>query len=226
MRNRKRKWVKDELKKCAFFIKDPEKNKGKWKNAFQKEQPIYLELGCGKGTFISKMANNHPEINYIAIDMIDDMLGLAKRNIEREFSQTKKEIGNVLLTAWDIERLPLILDGDIIDRIYINFCNPWPRPRHNKRRLTHPKQLELYKNILKEDGEIYFKTDDEGLYIASQHYFEETGFEIIKKTDNLHEENIFEENIITEHEKMFTDEGIKIKAIMAKKLAILDNKAN
>lgn len=216
MRNRKRKWVKDELDVCKFYIKQPEQNKGKWKDAFSKVKPLYLELGCGKGTFISQMAKNHPENNYLAIDMIDDMLGLAKRNIERAFEEVNREIDNVLITAWDIERLNLVLDGDIVERIYINFCNPWPKARHHKKRLTHPKQLEYYKPILKKGGEIYFKTDDMDLYVASLRYFEETGFKIIDKTEDLHKNPIFKENIITEHEKMFTEQGIKIKGILTR----------
>ena len=216
MRNRKRKWVKDELDACKFYIKQPEQNKGKWKDAFSKVRPLYLELGCGKGTFISQMAKNHPENNYLAIDMIDDMLGLAKRNIEKAFGEANREIDNVLITAWDIERLNLVLDGDIVERIYINFCNPWPKARHHKKRLTHPKQLEYYKPILKKGGEIYFKTDDMDLYVASLRYFEENGFKIIDKTEDLHKNPIFKENIITEHEKMFTDQGIKIKGIFTR----------
>ena len=106
-------------------------------------------------------------------------------------------------------------DGDKIDRIYINFCNPWPKAKHNKRRLTHTRQLEKYKTFLKENGEIYFKTDDDELFEASLEYFKEAGFKIDKITYDLHKEAIFEENIETEHEKMFSAEGIKIQALIA-----------
>lgn len=217
MRNRKRPWVKSELENCNFYIKNPKEQKGNWKNLYEKQQDMHLELGCGKGSFIAELAKRHPEINFLAIDLIDDMLGLAKRNIEKSFADTNRKIDNVLLTAWNIEQILEILEGEQFERIYINFCNPWPRPRHNKRRLTYTKQLELYKKILNSNGTIYFKTDDDGLYLASLKYFEEAGFEIIKKTEDLHEYNIFEENIITEHEEMFTKEGIKIKAVIAKK---------
>ena len=105
---------------------------------------------------------------------------------------------------------------DIVDRIYINFCNPWPKPKHRKKRLTHTKQLELYKEFLKPNGEIYFKTDDDGLFMDSLKYFEEAGFDILTKTLDLYTENIFENNIETEHEKMFTAEGKKIKALIAR----------
>ena len=139
MRNRKRKWVKDELENCKFYIKNPKENKEHWNEIFEKNQDIHLELGCGKGQFIAQKARNNPNINFIAIDLIDDMLGLAKRNIEKVFEG--ENISNVYLTAWNIEQLLEIFGAnDIVQRIYINFCNPWPRPRHNKRRLTFPKQ--------------------------------------------------------------------------------------
>ena len=104
----------------------------------------------------------------------------------------------------------------MVDRIYINFCNPWPKGKHKKRRLTHPRQLESYKTFLASDGLIYFKTDDDELFEESLEYFETSGFEIVKKTYDLHNDMIFEENVVTEHEKMFSEEGIKIKALIAK----------
>ena len=107
---------------------------------------------------------------------------------------------------------------DEIERIYINFCNPWPKGKHRKKRLTHTRQLEKYKQFLVPNGEIYFKTDDDDLFNSSLIYFEESGFEILNKTYDLHNEPIFEHNIETEHEKMFSEQGIKIKALIAKKI--------
>jgi len=159
---------------------------------------------------------NNPNINYLAIDIKSEVLGLAKRNVEKEYLEAKREIDNVLLTAYEIELIQNILnETDTVERIYINFCNPWPKARHNKKRLTHPKQLEKYKIFLKPEGEIYFKTDDIHLFEASIKYFEESGFKIIKKTYNLHENPIWENNIETEHEKMFEEQGISTKALIA-----------
>ena len=142
---------------------------------------------------------------------------MAKRNIEKEYLEKNLPIDNVLLTAYEIEIIQNILnEKDIVDRIYINFCNPWPKPRHNKKRLTHTKQLEHYKIFLKSGGEIYFKTDDENLFNSSIKYFEEAGFKIIAKTYNLHKEPIWENNIETEHEKMFEEQGISTKALIAR----------
>ena len=222
MRIRFKPWAREELEASSFYIDNPEDYKGKWKTLFKNDNPIHLELGCGKGGFISQIASKNQDINYIAIDMVDAMLGLAKRNIEQVYTEKNIQINNVYLTRYDIERILLILDDtDKIDRIYINFCNPWPRGKHRKKRLTHTRQLEKYRNFLSENGEIYFKTDDDGLFNASLMYFEEAGFEIIDKTFDL-EETLkihpeFWDNIETEHEKMFKQEGIKIKALKARK---------
>ncbi len=218
MRIRYKKWARPELEASKFYIDNPEELKGKWKEKFKnKNNPIHLELGCGKGQFISNLAVKHQNINYIAIDLVDAMLGLAKRNVEQVYKENNLEPTNIYLTRFDIERILLILDKkDEIERIYINFCNPWPKGKHRKKRLTHTRQLEKYKEFLKPNAEIYFKTDDDDLFNSSLGYFDETGFEIVKKTYDLHSENIFEENIETEHEKMFSEQGIKIKALIAR----------
>lgn len=220
MRIRYKKWARPELEASSFYEDEPEKWKGKWKEHFADDsKPIHLELGCGKGQFISKLAAENQNINYIAIDLVDAMLGLAKRNIESEYEERHIKPENVIITRFDIERILLILDeNDSIERIYINFCNPWPKGKHRKKRLTHTRQLEKYKRFLQKNGEIYFKTDDDDLFESSIHYFEESGFKIEKVTKDLHSEDIFDErNIETEHEKMFSEQGIKIKALIAKK---------
>ena len=218
MRIRYKKWARPELEASKFYEDEPEKWKGKWKEHFKNpDLPFMIELGCGKGQFISKLALENQNINYLAIDLIDAMLGLAKRNIEQSYKEENIEPENVFITRFDIERINLILDkADNVERIYINFCNPWPRGKHHKKRLTHTRQLEKYKEFLKDNAEIYFKTDDDDLFNSSLIYFEEAGFEIIKKTYDLHQEPIFEKNIETEHEKMFSEQGIKIKALIAR----------
>lgn len=219
MRIRFKPWARPELEACKFYIDNPENYKGRWNEFFGNNNPIHLELGCGKGNFIANLAVAHQAINYIAIDVVDAMLGLAKRNIESVYLENNLEISNVYLTRFDIERILMILDeNDKIDRIYINFCNPWPRGKHRKKRLTHTRQLEKYKVFLKTNGEIYFKTDDDGLFLDTIHYLEDMGFKIIKKTFDLENEEDFWENIQTEHEKMFMEQGIKIKALIAEKL--------
>ena len=218
MRIRYKKWARPELEASKFYIDNPEELKGKWKEHFKNpNNPLYLELGCGKGQFISTLASENLNINYIAIDLVDAMLGLAKRNVEKVYAEKNLEPNNILLTRFDIERILLILNKeDNIQRIYINFCNPWPKGKHRKKRLTHTRQLEKYKEFLSKNGEIYFKTDDDDLFNSTLNYLDESGFEVIKKTYDLHKEPIFEVNIETEHEKMFSEQGIKIKALIAK----------
>ena len=210
MRIRYKKWARPELEASPFYVDNPESKRGKWKESFKNPSlPLYLELGCGKGNFIAEMASRHQEINFLAIDLVDAMLGLAKRNVEQTYIKANKEVDNLVLTRFDIERILLILEKqDKIERIYINFCNPWPKGKHRKKRLTHTRQLEKYKEFLIPGGEIYFKTDDIDLFNSSLIYFEESGFKIIKQTNDLHSENNDFwndiENIETEHEKMFS----------------------
>ena len=213
MRIRFKPWARGELEASEFYIDNPEEYKGKWRSLFENDNPVHLELGCGKGGFISQLASQNLDVNYIAIDMVDAMLGLAKRNIESVYAEKNIPVNNVYLTRFDIERILMIMDdNDKIDRIYINFCNPWPRGKHRKKRLTHTRQLEKYRQFLKDNGEIYFKTDDDGLFNDSLLYFVQAGFEVVDKTYDLANAEGFWNNIETEHERMFKEQGIKIKA--------------
>ena len=218
MRIRFKPWARPELEASPFYIDNPEEYKDKWKTLYKNDAEFHIELGCGKGSFISQLASKNTNINYLAIDLVDAMLGLAKRNVEQVYAEKKLEVNNVYLSRFDIERIFLILGKeDNVKRIYINFCNPWPRGKHHKKRLTHTRQLEKYREFLADDGEIYFKTDDDMLFNDSLIYFEEAGFKIEKKTFDLENEVEFWDNIETEHEKMFKEQGIKIKALIAKK---------
>lgn len=219
MRIRFKPWARPELEASYFYEDIPENYKGKWKNKFKNpKQPLHIELGCGKGSFISELAFRNQDNNYIAIDLVDAMLGLAKRKVEEKYNENNIKVDNLILVRYDIERINNIINlEDEVKRIYINFCNPWPKSKHKKKRLTHTKQLEHYKQFLKSGSEVYFKTDDDGLFEDSLTYFTDSGFEILSKTYDLHNEDIFDgNNIVTEHEKMFSDEGIKIKALIAK----------
>lgn len=215
MRIRRKKWAKEELEQSEIYIHNPDVFKGTWKKKFKnKENPIHIELGCGKGQFVSKIAKRNKDINYIAVDMIEAMLGLANRNIIKEIGGS---LYNVLVIRKNVDNISETFEKkDEIERIYINFCNPWPRTKHNKRRLVHPRKLEIYKEFLVSGGEIYFKTDSDELFEDALEYFKQSGFKILKKTYDLEKQDIFEGNIETEHEQMFKNEGIKIKALIAK----------
>ncbi len=217
MRIRRKKWARPELAVCPFFEEDPEKNIGKWSSLYARKQPLHIEVGCGKGGFVGKLASEHPEINFLAVDIKCDMLGVARRNIVGIFEESGRQPDNIMITAYNVEHIEKIISPeDCVERIYINFCNPWPRGKHNKRRLTYPNKLEKYKEFLVKGGEIRFKTDDLPLFEDSLEYFEKSGFEVIYKTNDLHNSDV-KDNILTEHEIMFSNEGIKINYCVAVK---------
>ena len=202
MRMRFKPYAHEELMAADFHVHDPFVWGGKWHAQYARpEQPFVLELGCGKGGFLSQLASAHPENNYLGIDITDKVLILVK------------------IMSADIERIRnVITPEDTVRRIYINFCNPWSKnASSNKHRLTYPRQLIQYRAFLEDGGEIYFKTDDDDLFRDSLEYFPASGYEITWKTFDLHEKEP-EWNIRTEHEGMFTEMGIKIKALIAKKL--------
>lgn len=212
MRIRKKKWAEPELQACRFFVKEPAQNKGKWRKAFANDAPLYVELGCGKGTFAAELASRNLNCNLLAIDIKNDMLGVAKRNIERIYAEKGLDVNNVLLAAYNVEQIFEVLDkNDKVERIYINFCNPWPKPKHKKRRLTYIKKLEIYKEFLVPNGEIYFKTDDDDLFRESLEYFKQAEYKI----EEISYDYKNEEDIITEHQKMFEEQGIKTKYLKA-----------
>lgn len=215
MRIRKKKWAEPELNECRYYVGDPEAYRGRWNEFFGNDKPIELEIGCGKCTFIAEKAKQNPGVNYIAVDIKNDMLGVGRRNIEKLFSDTGKSPDNIALVRYNVEQLDkIIAPEDGIAVMYINFCNPWPRLKHNKRRLTYPKKLKMYRGFLTKDGVIYFKTDDDELFEDSVGYFEEAEYNIRYITRDLHNSDITG-NIVTEHEKMFSDEGVPIKYLEA-----------
>lgn len=210
MHLRPKPWTRSELDQCEFYITPPQKYRGCWQRAYKKTQPLYVEFGCGKGHFLAEKAFLHPEKNWLGMDMIDTVLGNAQRNIRRRFGN--QPIDNVRLVPWDIQRLEDVMaPPDQIEQIYINFCNPWPRHKQHKKRLTHPNQLAKYKSLLMPGGEIHFKTDDDHLFKDSLIYFEDSGFHQKFITWDLHQ-NPWPENTLTEHEQKFSQQGIPIKA--------------
>ncbi len=218
MRIRKKKWAQPELDKCPYFIKEPKSYFGRWKEFFNNDNDIELEVGCGKCSFVAQKAFLNPDKNYIAVDIKSDMLGVGRRNIEKLFADDNRKVDNIALVAFNVENIDEIISKDDgIKRMYINFCNPWPREKHKKRRLTHTTKLNKYRSFLADDAQIHFKTDNDELFEESISYFEECDFEITYITRDLHNSEI-KDNIMTEHELMFSNEGIKIKHLKAKKV--------
>ena len=165
-----------------------------------------------------------PQSNYIGVDITDKVLILAKRNIERIYAEQGLPIDNVKTLAHDIERIPTLLDkADRVERIYINFCNPWnKKANHKKHRLTHTRQLLLYRPFLADGAEIWFKCDDDDLFKDTLRYMAEAGFEVTWQTRDLHADEP-SWNIRTEHEQMFTEMGIPTKALIARKTSLPEN---
>ena len=173
---------------------------------------------------MAQKAVSNPDINFIAVDIKSDILGLTKRNIEKSYEEAGKETDNVRIFAYDIERILQVFDSnDVMDRIYINFCNPWnKKANHKKHRLTHTRQLLLYRPFLADGAEIWFKCDDDDLFKDTLRYMAEAGFEVTWQTRDLHADEP-SWNIRTEHEQMFTEMGIPTKALIARKTSLPEN---
>lgn len=213
MRIRKKKWAEPELAECDFYIKEPKENKNKWRSLFKNEAPLYVELGCGKGTFAAELGSRNIDCNLLAVDIKVDMLGVGRRTITQIYDEKGLEVNNIFLVKYNIEQISEILgEEDKVERIYINFCNPWPRAKHKKRRLTYYKKLEIYKEFLVPGGDIFFKTDNDELFEESIEYFKQANYEILEISYDYKNEN----DIVTEHQRMFESEGIKTKFLHAK----------
>ena len=208
MRLRRKPWVDEAIHNFDSFVfsKDMEigeEKKGQWAEIFGRQAPLHVELGTGKGDFISQLAQRNPEINYIGIEMQQDVLYSAAKKI------AELELKNVRLLVFDINKIEDIFAPGEVDRFYINFCDPWPKKRHAKRRLTHVGFLEKYRGLLKSGGRIHFKTDNRPLFDFSLEQFEEARLTVQDVSFDLHAENR-PDNIMTEYERKFSGFGEKI----------------
>jgi len=202
--------ARPQLEASEFVIYDTYDHKGKWNEVFGNKNEIHLELGCGRGGFVTELARRNPNINYIAVDLKDEVLIYVLRRIN------ELELTNIRILPLNIELIDGIFGENEIERIYLNFSTPWPKPRHNKRRLTHSKFLELYKKFLKPKAEIWFKTDGEEFFLDSTVYFKNGGFKLKYLTYDLHNSIYKEENVMTEYEEKFTSKGMNTMFLIAK----------
>jgi len=209
MRLRKKWWARPELEQSPVVVINPKENKGRWNEVFGNDNDIYLELGCGRGGFIVARAVQEKDKNFIGIDLKDEVLIYALEKVNDE------KLTNVRLIPMNISWVADIFDKDEISRVFINFCNPWPKLRHNKRRLIHGRFLTLYKEFIRPESEIWFKTDDKGLFVDSIDYFKDNGFEVIYLTYDLHNSG-FDRNVVTEYETKFTSLGMNTMFLIAK----------
>ena len=192
-----------------FSIQQPEQMKGKWAEVFQNDHPIHIEVGMGKGQFIIEMARRNPEVNYIGIEKYSSVLVRAVEKLG-DFEQD-----NLRLIRMDAENIEEVFDKDEVDRIYLNFSDPWPKDRHAKRRLTSTRFLERYDNILTPEGRVMFKTDNKDLFDFSLEQVEEAGWILENHTYDLHHSEYNEGNVMTEYEEKFSAKGNPICRLVA-----------
>ena len=186
-----------------FVVHEPETMKGKWREAFGNDHPVYVEIGMGKGRFLMDMARLYPEINFIGIEKYSSVLLRAVQKLEEE------ELPNVRLIRMDAEDLENVFAQGELDRIYLNFSDPWPKDRHAKRRLTSHEFLAQYEKILKKDGTLEFKTDNKDLFDFSLEEMKNAeGWELTAFTYDLHHDVVLSEgNVMTEYEEKFSSIG-------------------
>ncbi len=205
MRLRKVKNAKERLEQNnnSFYISNPEEYKGKWNELFNNDNPIHIEIGCGKGQFISTLAALNPDINYIAIEKFDSVL---LRCLEKVLDSN---LSNLKLCVLDAQMISNYFSQEEVKRIYLNFSDPWPKKHHAKRRLTSPLFLDEYKKILpKKDGEIFFKTDNRGLFEYSLESISNNGYSISNISLDLHKDiEKYPDNITTEFEDKWSKLG-------------------
>lgn len=212
MRMRKKKHGAERISACSdIIIENTTVNSQNLPTIFKndKNRKLWLEIGCGKGTFVCKTAIANPDVNIIALERIADVAMLAMEKCKGA------EISNVRFIVGDVAKLWDTFEDGIVDRIFLNFSDPWPKAGHAKRRLTHRNFLKQYLRILKPDGAIFFKTDNRGLFDFSLDEFRESGFRLENLTYDLHNSQWAEGNIMTEYEKNFSEKGFTINRVEA-----------
>ncbi|PSA93596.1 tRNA (guanosine(46)-N7)-methyltransferase TrmB [Bacillus atrophaeus] len=201
MRMRHKPWANDFLAEHSdIAISDPAAYKGKWSTVFGNENPIHIEVGTGKGQFISGMGKQHPDINYIGIELFKSVIVTAVEKVKQSGAP------NVRLLNIDADTLTDVFDPGEVQRVYLNFSDPWPKNRHEKRRLTYSHFLKKYEEVMGGAGAIHFKTDNRGLFEYSLKSFSEYGLLLTYVSLDLHNSDP-EGNIMTEYEEKFSALG-------------------
>jgi tRNA (guanine-N7-)-methyltransferase len=204
MRLRNKPWAKEKIEQHPqYIVANPESYKGKWHEVFKNNQPLHIEVGTGKGRFITEMAKANPTINYIGIEKYDSVIVLALDLL------IEADLPNLRLLNINANDLGKYFEKNDVDRVYLNFSDPWPKVRHEKRRLTYKDYLKLYEDILVDQGEIHFKTDNQGLFEYSLMSFSEYGLLLKFLSLDLHKSE-YEGNIMTEYEQKFSEMGNRI----------------
>ena len=209
MRMRKKKNGEARMLACADYrIDNPEALKGSWRTLCPDSKGIYLEIGCGKGTFITELAKRNPDDFFIAVEVIPDVIMLAMEKAKAQ------NIKNIKFVCFDASNILDVFEKDELDGLYLNFSDPWPKNRHAKRRLTYVDFLEKYKVIIKNGGKIIFKTDNRPLFDFSLLQFYEASIPLCQVCTDLHTSMWENGNIHTEYEDNFSAKGFKINRLV------------
>ncbi len=193
-----------------YCIQEPASNKGRWKDIFKNDNPIQIEIGMGKGQFLMQLAKEHPDINYVGIERYSSVLLRALQKMESE------PLDNIRFLCIDASTITEIFEKREVDKIYLNFSDPWPKDRHAKRRLTSRQFFSRYDEILKPDGVVEFKTDNDDLFVFSLEEVEAAGWTLAAHTFDLHHDEVLNKgNIMTEYEEKFSSLGNPIHKLIA-----------
>lgn len=209
MRLRNVRGSREALAESDFTINEPDKKRGKWQLVFGNGNPIHLEIGTGKGRFITTLAMENPDINYIGIEKYSSVLIRALQK------QDELQLPNLIFLRMEAEDIEEVFEKEEIDKIYLNFSDPWPKDRHSKRRLTSRQFFARYNNILRKTGTVEFKTDNRTLFDFSLAEVEEAGWKLDAVTYDLHNSPMNEGNIKTEYEIRFSEMGVPINKLIA-----------
>lgn len=201
--------AEEQIENSPYVVQKPEERKGHWSEVFGNPNPIQIEVGMGKGRFIMELAEKNPEINYVGIERYGSVLLKALQKRE------KLELANIVFLCVDARGLAEIFEEGEVSKIFLNFSDPWPKDRHAGRRLTSPDFMAVYDKVLKKDGVVEFKTDNQGLFDYSLQSIPEAGWCVEAYTFDLHNSDMAEGNVMTEYEAKFSAEGKPICKLAA-----------
>ena len=205
--------AEEAIEQSPYVIQEPKEMKGKWDSVFGNRNPIHIEVGMGKGRFIMELAQRNPQINYIGIERYSTVLLKALQKREQ------LPISNICFMCIDAKELGEIFEKGEVEKIYLNVSDPWPKDRHAKRRLTSPQFMAVYDQVLAEDGDVEFKTDNRGLFDYSLESIPEAGWKVKEHTFDLHHSPMAEGNVMTEYEEKFSSRGQAICKLTAVRAA-------
>ena len=202
---------REAIAESQYVIHEEETRAGSWHEIFENDHPIYIEIGMGKGQFLMELARRNPDINYVGIEKYSSVLIRALEKMEEE----ETPLPNICFIRMDAEDIVKVFAKNEVDRIYLNFSDPWPKDRHAKRRLTSKEFLARYDQILVSDGQVEFKTDNRPLFDFSLEQVEVAGWQLDNYTFDLHHSEYAEGNVMTEYEERFTAKGNPICRLVA-----------